>query len=192
MQAVQLQNNSKEVLIDTLTTQRLILKRVMQDDYTIYQQILSDQELTKYLPKGRAYTPKEIKFHFNNRLQHWQKYGFGSYVIFDKNKPTHAIGYVGVEVCPNPNYSDIRYAILPQAQGKGYIFEASQKVLSATFTLGKHQQIFGVSLANNYASVHLLKKLGMQPETINPYAEEGDEDGLDKELVVFSINKIEK
>ncbi len=181
-----------ENLIDTLTTQRLILKRVTEDDYTIYQQILSDKSLTKYLPKGRAYTPKEIKFHFNNRLQHWQTHGFGSYVIFEKDKPMHAIGYVGVEVCPNPNYSDIRYAMLPQYQGKGYIFEASQKVLSATFTLGKHQKIFGVSLANNQASVHLLKKLGMQSDTINPYAEEGDEDGLDEELAVFSINKIEK
>ncbi len=192
MKLVQLQDNSQETLKNTLTTQRLILKRVTPEDYAIYQQILSDKELSKYLPKGRAYTPKEINFHFNNRLQHWQKYGFGSYVIFAKDNPTLAIGYVGVEVCPNPNYSDIRYAMLPQAQGKGYVFEASQKMLSATFILGKHQKIFGVSLANNHASVHLLKKLGMQPETINPYDEESDKDGLDKELVVFSINKIEK
>ncbi len=168
-------------LQDILTTQRLILKRVTQNDYGIYQHILSDKELTKYLPKGRIYTAKEINFHFDNRLKHWQKYGFGSYVIFAKDKLTLAIGYVGVEVCPNPNYSDIRYAMLPQYQGKSYIFEASQKVLSATFSLGKHQKIFGVSLPNNHASVHLLKKLGMQADTINPYDEEG--------LVVFSINK---
>ena len=92
------------------------------------------------------------------------------------------MGYAGVEVCENPEFSDIRYALMSEYQGKGYVTEASKAVIAATFKLGKHEKIYGVSLEANKPSVTILNKLGMRREVgISLY---GECDGL----VTFSID----
>ncbi|CAH0529423.1 GNAT family N-acetyltransferase [Vibrio hippocampi] len=166
-----------------ITTENLNLKPVGEDDVDIYSQILSSNELTQYLPKGEAYTDEEIKCHVDSRIKHWQ-HGFGSYVIYLKSKPTIKIGYVGVEQCGDPTYSDIRYALLPKYQGFGYAFEAAKAVLAKTFEAGKHSKIYGVAIKDNIASLIVIKKLGMQLDSeANLY---GDTKGLE----TYSITKV--
>lgn len=171
----------------TIQTDRLILTPVSEASLPIYQEVLGSDALTTYLPKGEAYTDAEIRAHLDNRIKHWA-HGFGSYAIYAAINTTNGeclldapIGYVGVEHCPNPDYSDIRYAMSPTVQGKGYVQEASQAVLSETFKLGKHDKIYGVSLVDNAASMAILRKLGMTPEPdVFPY---GEHEGL----LTFSI-----
>lgn len=168
----------------TITTKRLILRPVQDQHLSIHQQILRSDELTRYLPRGRAYTEQEILNYHNNRVAHW-RHGFGTFILFAKNAPNIGMGYVGVEYCPNPTYSDIRFALLPDFQGKGYIQEAGQAVIEATFALGKHHKIYGVALTDNAPSIAVLKKLGMQADSAEPY-------GVDARLQVFSIENTAK
>ncbi|EOD4738702.1 GNAT family N-acetyltransferase [Vibrio vulnificus] len=88
-----------------ITTPNLILSPVTHCDLDIYSQILGSDELTKFLPKGRAYTDSEIQLHVTNRVKHWE-HGFGSYVITLKNEPKTKIGYAGVEFCENSEFSE--------------------------------------------------------------------------------------
>jgi ribosomal-protein-alanine N-acetyltransferase len=69
-----------------LTTENLILKPTTPLDLDIYLQILGSDELTKYLPKGSAYSKEEIEQYVTNRVLHW-KHGFGSYVVYLKQQP---------------------------------------------------------------------------------------------------------
>ena len=80
----------------TLETQRLVISPVKEDDIDIYRKILSSNQLTKFLPKGTAYTETEIQRTHSNRIAHWV-HGFGSYVINLKSQSREKIGYVGVE-----------------------------------------------------------------------------------------------
>lgn len=146
-----------------LTTENLILKPTTPLDLDIYLQILGSDELTKYLPKGSAYSKEEIEQYVTNRVLHW-KHGFGSYVVYLKRQPMQKIGYTGVEYCQESQLSDIRYAILPDYQGKGYVFEAAQSVLAQTFKSQNFKKIYGVALKPNYASLAIIKKLGMTPD----------------------------
>lgn len=147
-----------------LSTGNLILKPVCEPDIDIYGKVLGSDELTKFLPKGEAYSDDEIKQHVSNRVRHWI-HGFGSYVIRLKRDPSIKVGYVGVEQCKDTQYSDIRYALLPSYQGKGYVLEASQAVLVETFKADKHAKIYRVALNENVASLSIIKKLGMQHES---------------------------
>lgn len=159
-----------------IATENLILTPVSDGDLDIYSQILGSDELTKFLPKGRAYTDVEIELHVTNRVKHWE-HGFGSYVISFKNEPKTKIGYVGVEYCENSEFSDIRYALIPSYQGQGYVFEAAYAVLEQTFRIGKHSKIYGVALKENLPSLTIIKKLGMTPEpTVSLY---GNVDNLE-------------
>lgn len=165
-----------------LTTENLILTPVCLEDLDIYSQILGCNELTKYLPKGEAYTAEEIQLYVENRVKHWE-HGFGSYTISLKTQPKVRIGYVGVEHCVKPIYSDIRYGILPDYQGKGYVFEAAQAVLAETFKNNQHSKIYGVALEENIPSLAIIKKLGMSRDwEANLY---GDVEGLE----TYSIDK---
>ncbi|MDA9556644.1 GNAT family N-acetyltransferase [Vibrio sp.] len=146
-----------------LITENLILKPVCGDDYDIYTKILSSDTLTKYLPKGKAYTNEEIERHIQNRIKHWDL-GFGSYVIYLRSEPKVKIGYIGVEQCDNPLYSDIRYALLTNYQGFGFIYESAKKVLVETFNANKHLTIYGAAFRDNIPSLNILKKLGMEKD----------------------------
>lgn len=146
-----------------ITTENLILTPVSDGDLDIYSQMLGSDKLTKFLPRGRAYTDAEIQLHVTNRVKHWE-HGFGSYVISLKNEPETKIGYVGVEFCENTEFSDIRYALVSSHQGQGYVFEAAYAVLKQTFRVGKHSKIYGVALKENLPSLAIIKKLGMTPE----------------------------
>ncbi|HAS8093667.1 TPA: N-acetyltransferase, partial [Vibrio vulnificus] len=79
-----------------------------------------------------------------------------------KSKPSQKIGYAGVELVPDSSFSDIRYALLPQYQGKGYAFEASKAVLNFTLESGLVSEVYGVAVIENLVSEKLLRKLGMQ------------------------------
>tara|TARA_R110002012_G_scaffold93605_1_gene227130 strand:- start:703 stop:1209 length:507 start_codon:yes stop_codon:yes gene_type:complete len=146
-----------------ISIENLVLKPVCEDDIDIYEKILGSNELTRFLPKGEAYSSDEIRGHVRNRISHWI-HGFGSYVIYLKTEPAVKIGYVGVEQCEDPQYSDIRYALLPIHQGKGYVLEAAKAVIHETFKLGKHEKIYGAALRENIASLSIIRKLGMQFE----------------------------
>ncbi|MCL9781314.1 GNAT family N-acetyltransferase [Vibrio sp. S4M6] len=165
-----------------IKTKNLILSPVSDEDLDIYSQILSSDELTKFLPKGRAYTDVEIQLHLKNRIDHWN-HGFGSYVITLKSEPQTKIGYVGVEYCENPEFSDVRYALVQGYQGQGYVFEAAKAALEQTFRVGKHLKIYGVAFKGNLPSLAIIRKLGMISESeIKPY---GDVDSLE----TYSIEK---
>ncbi len=170
-----------------LETERLKLRPVCEKDIDIYSQILGSDELTKYLPKGEAYTDEEIKHHVTERVKHWD-HGFGcSYVVYLKSESTVKIGYVGVEQCETPIYSDIRYAVLSDYQGRGYVFEAAQAVLNETFKANKLSKIFGVALKENMSSLSIIKKLGMKADSeAKLYS---DTDGLETYSIENSYNK---
>ncbi|RSD31684.1 GNAT family N-acetyltransferase [Vibrio pectenicida] len=166
----------------TIETERLVMSQVKEIDIDIYRKILSSIHLTKFLPKGKAYTETEIQCTHRNRIAHWV-HGFGSYVINLKSHPDKKIGYVGVELCEDPNFSDIRYGMLQEYQCKGYVLEASVAVIRETFGLNKHKRIYGVSMIENLPSVSVLRKLGMTPEpNLNIYQD-------CDELITFSIDQ---
>ena len=57
-------------------------------------------------------------------------------------------------------YPDLGFAILPQFEKKGYVFEVSQIYLEEISKLNKYQKILGITIPNNFASINVLDKLG--------------------------------
>ncbi len=143
-----------------IETERLKLTPVVLEDIEIYTRLLTCEVTTRYLPGGKPFSLEYIENYVPEKVGHWEK-GFGTFIISLKDDPTVKIGYAGVEQIPNTNFSDIRYGLLPEFQGKGYAFEASKAVLNFTLETGIVSEIHGVAVIENRASVSLLKKLGM-------------------------------
>ncbi len=145
-----------------LQTERLILRKVVEDDIDIYRELLSCPIITKYLPNQEPYQDQRIIDYVNNRVSHWDN-GFGTFTIFDRDSDCK-IGYVGVEVLADPEKSDIRFGIVRAKQGQGLAKEAALKCLEYTFDLGKHDKIYGVAFSENVGSLKTLRGIGMQSE----------------------------
>ncbi|MBN0848207.1 GNAT family N-acetyltransferase, partial [Pseudomonas aeruginosa] len=72
-----------------------------------------------------------------------------------------ALGDIGLRISPkNPHEADVGYALLPQAQGKGYASEALRAVCEYGFTTLGVQAINAWVLGENRGSSRLLEKQG--------------------------------
>lgn len=171
--------------VHNIRSKRLMLRPVCDSDWNLFVALFSDSDNTRYLPGGKPYSTERIQRYLVNRVAHWQ-HGFGTYTIFLKkttDTPAVAIGYAGVEqITDSPDCVDIRYAILPKMGSRGYAFEAAEAVLNKTFATTSLTRVYGVAVAENQASIHILQKLGMQAEpTLQLYDAAG--------LLTFCLDK---
>ncbi|KHT64685.1 hypothetical protein RJ45_05095 [Photobacterium gaetbulicola] len=151
-----------------IKTDRLILTPVTHEDMDIYTELLTSKEITKYLPGGKPFSPEYIEQYVPKKVEHWAK-GFGMFFVSLRGNPAVKIGYAGVEVIPDVNLSDIRYAISSEYQGLGYASEAAQAAIDFVFSAGALDAIYGVAVVDNLPSVKLLRKLGMHETDVRLY-----------------------
>ncbi|MFD2176349.1 GNAT family N-acetyltransferase [Veronia pacifica] len=163
-----------------LVTERLVLTRITKEDMPLFDEILSCPEQTRYLPNEAPYSAAERDAYVTGRLEHWQQHGFGTYVIRLRDDLMQRLGYVGIEHSPNPSFLDIRFGVLPAKQGQGFVTEGAGTLLNHFLGVHKGQEVFGVAMVPNTASISVLKKLGMTPADANLYDCEG--------LATFSIS----
>ncbi len=145
-----------------IETDRFTLRPVSADDLGLYCSLLTDDEVTQFLPFGEPYRDEVIRKELLNRIDHWKKYEFGTFTIVRKSDG-QKLGYVGVEETSSADCFDIRYAVVPQEQGHGVAFEVALACLDFAFKQGGMTCIYGVSVPQNIRSVHILEKLNMLP-----------------------------
>lgn len=151
-----------------LYTGRLRLVQVSADDLGFFRRFLSSTELTRYLPLGRPYSEQEIEDFMRRRVEHW-RLGFG-YCLFAERDRHPAIGYVGIEYTGATDHMDIRYGVLSEYSGKGYVSEASRGYLAWFFSCRPDAVVHGVCEPGNLASKAILAKLNMTEDSeIFPY-----------------------
>lgn len=141
---------------------RLRYRKILHADGDFFSRYYSSPLLTRYLPKGKPYTAKEIETLLQNRLNHWISHGFGTYIITLKSDPT-PIGYCGLEFVYESEMVDIRYGIVEQNWGVGLGFEAASMIRDHGFRELDMKQIFGAAKHGNLPSLRILEKLGMIP-----------------------------
>ena len=57
------------------------------------------------------------------------------------------------------NYPDIGYALMPNFMGKGIAFEAVKSILNAIIETNEFNQLFAITLPQNFSSLKLLDRL---------------------------------
>lgn len=156
-----------------IKTNRLSLCQIRDDhkDYTIAY--LGHAEHAQYLPLERPYTLDEATKWSNDRLEHWQKHNFGTFIIYLQQPVELIIGYCGIEHVRDTPLIDIRYGISKEFWGHGYAHEAALAVLRFGFkTLGL-EKLYGAAVPGNIPSLRLLNKLGMEKDnSFDIYGEE--------------------
>ncbi len=145
-----------------METERLHFIPISRKHSAFFSQFYSSSLLSKYLPKGSPYSDVEISTLLNNRLTHWESFGFGTYILTLKTNSA-PIGYCGLEHVHESDMIDIRYGITEGYWGGGLGFEAAKGIRNHGFNDLGMQQIFGAAKHQNLPSLRIMEKLGMIP-----------------------------
>lgn len=148
-----------------LETERLILRRFnINDDTAFILTLLNEPSFLQYIGDKKVRNLDDARQYLaNGPIASYEKHGFGLYLVTLKDPPA-SIGMCGLlkrDELPEP---DIGFAFLPEFWNQGYAFEAADAVMKyarETLNLGR---IFAIVNPDNYASMKLLERLGLQFE----------------------------
>ena len=141
--------------IDIITTQRLYLRGIDEEDAAWIVKWRSDPEVYRFFKSPHRITLEEHLQWFNNNYKHnSSRY---DWMCIEKDSGTRAgvFGLVRESEC-----AEINYILAPEAQHKGYATEAIGALIKYAFTKWEVKRIVAEVHRENIPSVVLAKKLG--------------------------------
>lgn len=168
-----------------LETERLLLRRVDNNDYKEVLALRSNPETMKYIPRPLLKNEEEAFAHIamiENKIIN--KEGI-NWAITIKDDP-RLIGIIGHYRIQVENYrAEIGYMILPEFNGQGIVTEAVKEVVKYGFDIMKLHSIEAVIDPDNIASAKVLEKNGFVKEA--HFKENEFHEGHFYDSVIYSI-----
>ncbi len=170
-----------------LETERLLLRRISDDDVNEILELRGNPETMKYIPRPVATTVEEALAHIkmiNDKIE--ANEGI-NWAITIKGNPK-LIGVIGhYRIQPENHRCEIGYMILPQYNGQGLVTEAVKAVVAYGFDNLQMHSIEAVIDPNNIASERVLQKNGFIKEA--QILENELWDGKFWDTVIYSLLK---
>lgn len=142
-------------------TERLIIQKISVDDKEFVFELYNRPKFIKYIGNRDVNSISDAESYIENRfLPQFDRLGFGNYLVVTKEKG-EKIGAVGIFERKGLDVADIGFSLLEEYEGKGYAFEAAQKVKSIGMDLFGLTKISAITSKDNFSSQNLIEKLGL-------------------------------
>jgi len=161
-----------------LSTERLILRRMTEDDAGKLMEIFSDPVAMKYYPSTK--NEDETMEWINWTLKNYDEYGVGLWIVEDKGTGEF-LGQCGIvpQEVDGIMEMEIGYLFARRVWGKGYATEAALACKNYGFEQLKLSRIISLPDVNNVPSAKVAERIGMRVmKTINKWG---------KEVFVYSV-----
>ena len=142
-------------------TPRLILRQFTEEDAPLILLLNSDPEVVKFIHEPALASEEQAKKIFLDIILPQYKNNLGRWAIYTKTG-NEFIGWCGLKYRPEPDEIDLGYRLKKDAWGKGYATEAAKHTLDHGFNNLNLDIIIGRAHIQNYASIKVLEKIGMQ------------------------------
>lgn len=141
-----------------LKSQRLSLRPINTEDAAFILELVNSEGWLKNIGDRNIKNDTDAT---NYILRILANTNFFYHVIehLETNEKLGILTFLQREDYSNP---DIGFALLPQFEKNGYVFEASQIYLEEISKLNVYQEILGITIPANFASIKVLEKLGFQ------------------------------
>ena len=141
-----------------LKTKRLTINHLCLDDVVDLHRMDTDLRVRHYID-GKASPLKKTKKYLSENIISYRENGYGRYAI--RNKDTNE--FLGICGFRKESYGlDFGYRFLPSCWGKGIATEAASTVLEKGISDNLREQVVGIVLPENKASVTVLLKVGFR------------------------------
>src|SRR5690554_1119791 len=167
----------------TFNTERLIIRPTSVQDADFILELFNTPKWIKNIGDRNVHSIEMAKDYILNKMQpQLERLGYSSYTIIRKSNKIK-IGICGLYDREGLNGIDIGFAVLPEYEGKGFTFEAANKIKGAAFNDFGLKIIYAITIKNNIYSQKLLDKLGLELVGITKLPNEN------KELLLYKIEK---
>lgn len=129
-------------------------------DLDAHAEMMMDDEVGRWLPKGAAYTREETEKLIRHFMNHWQAHGYGAWAIYSK-ETGQFLGHCGLNIVKDMGKTEVLYAFTREARGKGYCTESAAAALDWAFGALDLDSVIGLAKQGNGPSTAVMKRLGM-------------------------------
>ena len=172
-----------------IETDRLLLRAILLSDAQSLYELVSDEEVLKYLSGIPVYTGKEMAVDYikNKLTKKYQNADFYDWAVVLKSE-NKIIGRICVyKQDDERRMADLVWYLNGNYRNRGYISEAVKAVINHLFEIG-FERIEAFADVENKASTKVMAKVGMQYEgTLRTYDCRSEDSLYDAE--VWSIIK---
>lgn len=147
-----------------IETERLLLRRITNDDVNEVFELRSNPETMKFIPRPLVKNSEEALEHIamiEDKIVTNVGINWGI-TLKDSPKLLGIIGYYRMQ--PEHHRAEIGYILLPEFHGKGIIPESVNRLITYGFEELKLHSIEAVIDPENYASEKVLQKCGFVKE----------------------------
>jgi ribosomal-protein-alanine N-acetyltransferase len=143
---------------------RLILRKPSEQDVAALFAIFADPRTNTFNPSGPYHQRSEANETMKRWLAHWERYGFGEWVVALKSAPTEAIGFGGLSYSMFGKHEKVNlgYKFSPQVWGQGIASEFTETAVHAGFRILRLQEILATVDVKHLASRRVLEKAGLR------------------------------
>jgi len=147
---------------NTFETPRLILRPVHESDALFILRLFRSENWLKYIGERDVHTVEEARTYIREKMYpQLKKEGYGNYLVIRKTDNAK-MGTCGLFDREGLEGIDIGFAFLPEFEGHGYAFEASERLKKAGLEDFKIKNITAITAKYNLRSQRLLERLGMR------------------------------
>jgi RimJ/RimL family protein N-acetyltransferase len=141
-------------------TERLIIRQFSTQDAHFIMRLLNTEGWLQFIGDRGVHSTDAALQYINKLNNFYSENGFGFWAVEIKSTK-NCIGLCGLLKRDELELADIGFAFLPHYCGNGYAFEAANATLNYAKTELLMSSICAITLANNFSSIKLIKKLGL-------------------------------
>ena len=150
----------------SIDTARLRLRMFTPEDLDDLGALFADPDVMRYVGNGLPGTRQEARIALESILKHWEKHGFGRWVVTEKNSGKF-FGFGGLRsLFETP---ELVYHLLKPYWGRGLATELARACLRHGFEKYGFDHIVAIAKPGNAASLRVMQKVGMHYEMHTTY-----------------------
>jgi ribosomal-protein-alanine N-acetyltransferase len=146
--------------IPTITTARLVLRPLTEEDVDPLHRILGDGDVLRYFPNTNPPARDRVQKLISDQLAHWEERGYGWWAVELRSR-NGLIGWSGLQFLPETEEVEVAYLLGKAFWGRGLATEAAQACLQYGFEQVGLESIVAIVHPENAASRRVIEKLGM-------------------------------
>lgn len=143
-------------------TDRLLLRPTSAEDAEFILKLMNTPKWLKYIGDRQVRSVPEAEKYIKTKMQpQLDRLGFSNYTVIRKSDQKK-MGTCGLYDREGLEGIDIGFAFLPEYEGMGYAYEASNLLKNLAFDKFELQSLSAITNFDNSSSQRLLEKLGMK------------------------------
>jgi len=154
--------------VPTLTTARLILRPLSENDAVPLHHVWNDPDVTRYFPNATPPPLEKVQSIILRQIRHWEEHGYGWWAATFRDGG-QMIGWCGLQYLPETDESEVAYLLGKAFWGNGYAAEGARASLRYGFDVVGLASIVAIVHTENRRSQRVAEKSGLAFTYRAPY-----------------------